>query len=63
MTQRLETRAARLVTALEKAGHKVSRVTVKESEVLIDLGTPVDPGQAALDNWIASQQRKPEPWK
>jgi len=63
MTQRLETRAARLVTALEKAGHKVSRVTVKESEVLIDLGQPVDPAEDAYERWKASRQRKPEPWK
>eukprot|EP00043_Microstomoeca_roanoka_P024810 m.262502 g.262502 ORF g.262502 m.262502 type:complete len:95 (+) comp49484_c0_seq1:262-546(+) len=40
MTQRIETRAARLVTALQKAGHQVKRLRILGDEIQVDLVEP-----------------------
>lgn len=54
-TSRLETRAARLVTALQKAGHPVKRMWIVGEEIHVDFeGASVDAsteGERAYDEW------------
>lgn len=44
MTQRIETRAARLVTALQKAGHQVKRLRIIGDEIHVDFEGEEDAG-------------------